>query len=201
MDFNVSQENQNLSNVTPEEIQRLSQRIAENAPPFYREPEFWIATLIGIGSIVFSILAFIEAKRAKVAAGKAGTTVKIQTITIELTEIAQRLDKLDYELEFTSARDLLNEVNRRLRRLVAPFQNHDQFKQPCCELKTALDAAKDALEKVRPTSDDAEATENMVYFGMQGHFATISAGVAEIMGLFEAETIEPLHEPRTTTTS
>jgi len=186
--------------VTPEETKEIARVVIEGIPPFYKGLEFYIASLIGLASVAFSVMAFIEARKAKVAAAKAGTTVKIQTITIELTEIAQRLDKLDYDLEFTAARDLLNEVNRRLRRLVAPFQAYDQFKEACNELKASLDSAKDALDEVRPTSGEVEATENVVYFGMQGHFASISAGVAEIMGLFEAETIETLNESRTTGT-
>lgn len=173
--------------------------IAEKLDPFYKEWDFWIATIIGLASVAFSVLAFMEARKAKVAAAKAGTTVKIQTITIELTEIAQRLDKLDYELDFTTARDLLNEVNRRLRRLIAPFQASAPYKEPSDALKTLLEAAKTSLEEVRPSGEE-ELTENTVYFGMQGHFASISAAVAEIMGLFEAETIETLDESRTTGT-
>ena len=100
--------------------------------PFYTTPEFWIASIIGIASVYFSVKAFKEAREAKKAAFEAGKTVKIQTITIELTEIAQRLDKLDFELNFSEARDLLNEVSRRIRRLIAPFQDTDYLSQPCC---------------------------------------------------------------------
>lgn len=173
--------------MTEEEIENLATAISS---PFYTTPEFWISVLIGVASILFSVLAFIEARKAKNAAAEAGKTVKIQTITIELTEIAQRLDKLDFELTFSEARDLLNEVGRRLRRLIAPFQTTEDMTEACENLKNALDEAKVALQEVRPNTEDAELVENSVYFATQGHFSNISSLVAEITGLFEKRTIE-----------
>lgn len=173
--------------MTEEEISKLAEAVS---PAFYTAPEFWIGVIIGLASVVFSVLAFIEAREAKKAASEAGKTVKIQTITIELTEIAQRLDKLDFELSFSEARDLLNEVGRRLRRLIAPFQANEDMSDACDNLKEALEEAKKALEEVRPQSQDADLPENSVYFATQGHFANVSSLVAEIMGLFEKRTIE-----------
>lgn len=174
-----------------EEIKKLVEAISSAAEPFYSYPEFWIATVIGTASVYFSVKAFNEAKAAKTAAYEAGKTVKIQTITIELTEIAQRLDKLDFELSFSEARDLLNEVSRRLRRLIAPFQETGDLIEPCDNLKNALDGAKTALDEVRPQSGESEdLPPNTIYFATQGHFSNISSLVAEIMGLFEKRTIE-----------
>jgi hypothetical protein len=68
--------------------------------------KFWanfVATLVGV---LFAWLAFGQARLAKELAAEAGKTVKIQTITIELTEIVQRLDRLEYGLSFSEARDL-----------------------------------------------------------------------------------------------
>ena len=147
--------------------------------------------MMGAISIFFSVKAFHEARGAKKAAYEAGKTVKIQTITIELTEIAQRLDKLDFDLNFSEARDLLNEVSRRLRRLIAPFQSTEDLSPPIDALKEALEKAKQALEEVRPQENDAEnLPPNTIYFATQGHFSNISSLVAEIMGLFEKRTIE-----------
>jgi hypothetical protein len=159
--------------------------------PFYILPEFWIASCIGVISIFLSFMAFSEAREAKKAAYEAGKTIKIQTITIELTEIAQRLDKLDFELNFPEARDLLNEVSRRLRRLIAPFQDTKDLSEPCSNLKDALEQAKLALDEVRPQETDVDSLpSNTIYFATQSHFSNINSLVAEIMGLFEKRTIE-----------
>lgn len=171
----------------PKDIQQVADMVLR---PFYVQPDFWINVLLGAVGVIFSLLAFVEARRAKIAASEAGKTVKIQTITIELSEIAQRLDKLDFQLSFYEARDLLNEISRRLRRLIAPFQALEDLKAPCASLKTSLDAAKQALEGLLPQEGGVDQLPlNSVYFATQGHFANISSQVAEIMGLFEKRTI------------
>lgn len=174
--------------MTEEEIIKLA---SQHATPFYKSISFWVSSLIGIASVYFSVRAFFEAREAKKAASEAGKTVKMQTITIELTEIAQRLDKLDFNLSFYEARDLLNEVSRRLRRLIAPFQTTADLNDSCSNLKAALDEAKSALEEIRPqTENGVDIPSNSVYFATQGHFSNINSLVAEIMGLFEKRTIE-----------
>ena len=180
--------------MSDEEAKALMQLLSK---PFYWTWDFWVNVAIGVGGLTFSVLAFFEARAAKNAAAEAGRTVKIQTITIELGEIAQRLDKLDFDLSFSEARDLLNEVSRRLRRLIAPFQSTDDLIDAASNLKKALDDAKTALEHLRPQQltqqehdEGVSAALNNVYFGMQGHFSNVSSLVAEIMGLFEKRTIE-----------
>lgn len=169
----------------------ISSLVAAVHSPFYLAPDFWIGTVIGLLGLGFSLLAFREARAAKNAAFEAGKTVKIQTITIELTEIAQRLDKLDFNLNFSEARDLLNELSRRLLRLIAPFQNNDDLVTPCKNLKAALESARSALDQLRPSGGGVVGqTPNAIYFGIQGHLSIISSLVAEIMGLFEKRTID-----------
>ncbi|WP_406232572.1 hypothetical protein ACI703_15105 [Isoptericola jiangsuensis] len=159
-------------------------------PPFYTGLEFWIGFSVGLAGLVFSVLAFIEARKAKEAASEAGEIVKIQTVAIELTEVAQKLDKLDAQLTFVQARDSLNEISRRLRRLIAPFQDHDEFEPVCSTLKTTLSSAKEALDNL--ISQDGLMTElppNSVYFATQSHLAGISGNVAELIGLIEKKTM------------
>ncbi|RSH63881.1 hypothetical protein [Stutzerimonas stutzeri] len=166
-------------------------QIAEQ--PFYERLDFWIGLIVGLAGVVFSIMAFWQAKKAKEAAAAAAKTVKIQSLTIELTEIAQRLDKLDYDLDFQSARDLLNEVSRRLRRIIAPFNERDDIAQLKADLIAVIAEAKTALENVRPQSTDGQdALVNNIYFAMQGHFSSISDITADITGLFEKNSIEAI---------
>ncbi|TRO15812.1 hypothetical protein EQ826_21970 [Ectopseudomonas mendocina] len=158
--------------------------------PFYMKWDFWIGLCVGLASIYFSVKAYLEAAAAKRAASEAGKTVKIQTITIELSEIAQRLDKLDYHVSYTEARDLLNEISRRIRRLIAPFESGEDLQDVCGRMKQALSDAKNSLDEVRPQTDDDDAIiKSSVYFAVEGHLSSISGLVAEIMGLFEKRTI------------
>jgi len=165
--------------------------------PFYSTPEFWISTIIGLAGLWFSIRAFREAQAARQAAVEAGTTVKMQTVTIELTEISQRLDSLDPDIDYPQARDLLNEISRRLRRLVSPFEKVEDLGDKIQELKRALEDAKQALSRVRPSDfddfDDSLSPQS-VYFGTESFFSAISGLVADLMGLFEKRAIAPDEE-------
>jgi hypothetical protein len=172
--------------LSDDEISKLAEKLLI---PYYQNPEFWIGCGLSLIGIIFSMMAFYQAKKARQAAIEAGKTVKIQTVTIELTEIAQRLDKLDFNLTFTEARDLLNEISRKLIRLTAPFQSSEDLSKACENLKIAME---EALNGVAPKDNSPEnkPPPNSIYFATQEHFFIINAFVAEIIGLFEKRNIE-----------
>ncbi|HEY2783020.1 MAG TPA: hypothetical protein VGI90_19735 [Steroidobacteraceae bacterium] len=171
---------------SPIDVNHLNQILQSVTEPFWHRPDFWIGTALGIAGLVFSVKAFLEAKKAAVAAREAGRTVKIQTTTVDLTEFAQRLSKIQPKIRFVDARDLLDEVNRRLRRAIAPFAGDPQLKDAIGVLKKTLQAASEALAAVRPTdaAKESEAPDS-VYNGVEGHFRAISDALADLVGLFE----------------
>jgi len=156
---------------------------------FWYRGDFWIGTILGIAGLIFSLLAFLEAGRAKHAATEAGKTVKIQTVTIELSEIQPKLDKLHPAIKFDEARDLLNEITRRLRRVISPFEKDQSFSDKISVLREILDKTKESLNKVRPTDPTKEEVPRAVYFAIESDFAAISNCVADLSGLFEKKTI------------
>jgi hypothetical protein len=181
--------------MTPE-IQDVLKRLTQLHPPFWADPGYWIALIVAIVGLVFSFLAyreagkaFREARSAKEAATAAGRTVKIQTVTIELTEIAQKLDRIQPELVYNEARDLLSEIQRRLRRLIAPFAKDAELQDAIAAVLQALQTAQNSLKAVRPT-DPRAATPNAVYYGTQDAFDTINNCVADLLGLFEKQTLD-----------
>jgi hypothetical protein len=147
--------------------------------------EFVISLVVGVGGLFFSILAFREARQAKKAAREAGVTVKLQTITIELTEIAQRLNKLEPDIKFRDARDFLAEISQRLIRLTVGFGADPEFKRTIDALRAALLAAKTSLNDVRPTNPKEADAPQVVYNAIESNFATINDTVSELLGLFE----------------
>lgn len=161
------------------EVEKLLSIVSE---PFYYRGDFWIGVLVGGVGILFSLLAYIEAKKAKEAAAAAAVTIKMQSLTIELTEIAQRLDKLNYNIDFQEARDLLNETSRRLIRIIAPFQDREDLGALKAQLLSIISGAMGALESIRPEGG-GELLPNTVYFAMQLHFSNISNLTAEITGV------------------
>lgn len=156
--------------------------------PFYKKWDFWLSIGVGVIGVIFSWLAFIEAKAAKKAASALAEMVKIQTVIIELTEVTQRLDRLDYSLTFLQARDLLSEVSRRCLRLIAPFQDEVDIQVHCTTLRESLTLAKTELNQLAPLGDDE--TPNAIYFGMQSHLGDITNNIAQILGLLEKRSLK-----------
>jgi hypothetical protein len=179
---------------TPADLQRVQDTLNAvlelQRMPFWHSLEFWLFLLIGSASLVFSILAFVEARQAKQAATEAGRSVKVQTTTIELTEIAQKLDRIQPEIHFNEARDLLSEISRRLRRVTSPFATDPALKASITALREALVGARTSLKAVRPSDPGKEVeVPQTVYLAVEGDFSTISDCVADLLGLLEKETL------------
>ncbi len=143
--------------------------------------------------VIFSILAFREARKAKRAATAAGRSVKLQTVVIELTEISQKLDRVQPDVTYSEARDLLSEVARRFHRAVSPFARETKLAGAIDLALQALQAAQTALKSVRPTDltkEEDESALSAVYFAIEENFATINNLVADLIGLFERQTFD-----------
>jgi len=82
------------------------QKLSDLHPPFYQTWDFWLSFILSVAGLVASLFSFKEARAAKKAANEAGRTVKIQTITIELSEILQKLDNLKPHIDYHEARTL-----------------------------------------------------------------------------------------------
>ena len=155
---------------------------------FLQRIDFWIATIIGLFGLYYAILAFKEAREAKRAATEAGKTVKIQSITIDLSEISQKLEKLQMQIRFNDARDLLGEISRKLFRITAPFEKDPQLGDKVSALRTALGKAKEALDKVRPPDATTAEVAGATYYAIEGPFSAINNCVGDLLGLFENKT-------------
>jgi hypothetical protein len=147
--------------------------------------DFWIGTALGIIGLGLTIWAVFAATGAKEAAINAGRTVKMQTVALELMGLAHELDSLDPEILFPAARDFLNRVNFKLRRLIAPFQDEAELALFVASIRDSLTAAKTALSGVRPAAGAAPAPVGTVYNAIEADLATISGSVADLLGLMQ----------------
>jgi len=150
-----------------------------------------LSILISGGGLLFSFLAFKEAGKAKSAAKEAGQTVKIATITIELSEISQKLDKLLPKINFNEARDLLTEISRRLRRLVSPYADDEGLERNVQALLDSLSSARTSLNNVKPEGASIETdAPYAVYYAIQNEFSDINDCIADLLGLFEMKNLD-----------
>jgi hypothetical protein len=184
--------------VSPQQETILNKLLDVLSQSVWDKWDFRLSLLLAILSVLFSVLAYFEARRAKHAAQQAATTVKLQTVTIELSEIMQKLDSLDFNISFPTARDLLNEMTRKLRRLTSPYRGDNLFNENINKLRGVLDQTKVALNDARPVNPESTALNpNAIYYAIQAYFADISGVVADLMGLFEQKAIYfgDKHEP------
>jgi hypothetical protein len=187
----ISLEGKTISPDIQSQINQILQHFQES--PF-RHWDFWLAVvgiIVSAVGLYFSIRAFQEAQLAKQAATAAGRTVKIQTVTIELTEIVQKLDSIRSDISYSDARDLLTETSRRTLRFTAPFTRDKGLSDAITETRESLKQAHTSLSKVRPT-DLAKEKEApfAVYYGVEDTFALISNSVSNLIGLLEREAFD-----------
>jgi hypothetical protein len=176
----------------PPNLQSVLDQISQHLPPpFYKDIGFYVSLVIGGAGLIFSILAWTEAKKAKKAATAAGRTVKLQTVTIELSEIGQKLDRVQPGIRFNEARDLLADTSRRVHRATAPFSKEPKLSEAIEAAKQAVQGAQNSLKSVRPSEPVKEAeAPDAVYYGIETDCSAISSCVADLIGLFEKQAFD-----------
>ena len=172
---------ESLAMTSDQILQQLQQLQDAISRPTWHHIDFWI----GLGGLVFAVLAFIEANQAKRAARAAGRIVKIQTVVSDLTEISTRLDRLDPEIEFTQARDFINEVSRRVRRLVSPFAADPDLAASITILRDSLTRMVDSLDDVLQ-EPGAPLAPRATYYGVQSALVNVNGLIADLLGLLES---------------
>jgi hypothetical protein len=156
--------------------------------PFWAKFDFWWGTVIGVLGLGFSAAAFVQARRAAREASKAARSVKIQTVTMELQEVWQKLSGIRFNIGFETARMVLTEASSRIRRHTIPFQQDSHFRDTITEIRTALRAAWTALDGVRP-NDPSKEVPNAVFNAIDSSFSRLVELISDLLGLMETETL------------
>jgi hypothetical protein len=163
--------------------------------PFWQRHDFQISAAIGLLGLLFSFLAFIQAKKAKKAATFAGRTVKMSSVAGDLAEISIRLGKLDPEITFFQAHDLINEVSGKIHYVVAIFANDTDLEAPIKNVLTSLTAAYTSLNGVvTEPGAEQQLAPRAIYYAIRSDLFTLGGFVAELRGRMEGKathTFEP----------
>ena len=155
---------------------------------FWQQGDFWIFLVLTFIGITLSGIGAWQAYSAKLEAMKAGQSVRIQTITIELSEMCQRLEKLDSQIDFPTARDVYSEVNRKILRLVAQVAPATISGEKRTALQKNLNDIKDALTSVRPVGEGAYVP-GAVYYAIENHYTSLIGTISGIIGELELSTV------------
>jgi hypothetical protein len=188
--------------VQPTDIQHVRELLET---PFWKHVDFWISTVIGIVGAFIAYGAYtqaqkaekeaekakIEAEKAKQAATGAGKTVKLQTVCIELSEIAQALAGVRPGMKFKDAKELFNDTSGHLLRMITPFANQPDLRDAIAAVKTAIQDGHASLRQVAPSDPTKEdEAPNAVYNAVEDKFTTMKFAVSELTGLMEAQTYD-----------
>jgi hypothetical protein len=170
--------------------------VLQAQPDFWTTGDFWIFLVLGLGGVLLSAIGAVQAYRAKLEATKAkneatraGQSVRVQTITIELSEMCQRLEKLDANIDYLAVRDIHSEVNRKLRRLIAQVDAGIISDERRKVMEGNLNDIKEALAEVRPLGD-APVIPGAVYFAVEGHFTSLIGNISSMIGQLEGSTVK-----------
>ena len=170
------------------ENQILFNNLAQVVQPFWQSAGFWILFILLlalVGGMVYFYFELIFRKSESVATGP---SLQIQNILLEYQAIIYNLDKLDIEIEFPEARDLFSEINRKVRRLTAPFKADDEYQEIIASIHQTLDSIKASLAEVRPV-EMSKLSVTAVYFAVEAHFSELGGQLSELIGLFEKQSI------------
>lgn len=182
--------------ITPEHLESIKQIIEDSLNkahvPFYLLPEFYIASLIGIMGIVFSLKSFIEARKAKLAAYKAAQSVKRQSIVIEVLEIS-KICIIEPNMSYEEASNNFNQIISRIK-YISGFYNDDSSE----DLKQILKEIENNLEKIRTTLNDSNPflmpqqlnIPNQIYYSIEPLFSTVLGNLGILKGILEKKLIK-----------
>lgn len=172
-------------------IKKLNEITLKIDKPFYYDFGFWIGLIIGLLGIFISWIAYKEAEKAKEAAFKAGNIVRLQSITIELTEIIQRLDKINTDLDYSTARDFFNELSRKIRRSISVISTSPEYSNKTNEIIAILNTIKNNLDDVRKNvMVDKSLLQGIdLYFTIEGDLSDLSGNLAELCGMLEQKAV------------
>jgi len=152
--------------------------------PFWQSVGFWIIFFLILLIIASLTYFFLELKNREQERHLLMNRERKHLIIQEYLQICQKLDYLDIEIEFPEARNLFSEINRRVRRLTAPFKNEGDYQEVIASITQTLDLIKSSLSEVRPI-ESSRLQDTAVYFAIESHFNELGGQLAELAGLFE----------------
>jgi hypothetical protein len=181
--------------LTPENI-KVIKRIIEEAIsnsylPFYKQPDFYFGSILGIIGITYSILSFNEAKKAKEAAAKAAQSVKRQSMVIEVLEIS-RICVLEPNMNYVEASNNFNQVTSRIKYVAGFYQDEASL-----ELKAILKEIESSLDEIRLTLNDNNPVfmpqqtniPNQIYYSIEPLFSSIVGNLGILKGILDKKLI------------
>jgi hypothetical protein len=158
--------------------------------PFWKHWDFWLSFTVSILGLIASLFACREAYRAKIAANKAGKTVKIHTIGIDLSEINQKILKTDPNISYIDAKEFLQEISNKIIRSISSIDGDSDYSEYITNIKKTLDTLSVQLRDSRPIDPSTSPKISEIYYATEHSYIKLSRQIAELLGKFDKRTID-----------
>jgi hypothetical protein len=151
--------------------------------------QFWIGTGLGIASVIFSIMAFIEAKNAKKAAIKARISLSVRNIENELDIEINSLNSIRSDISYNEMRKICLDLTTRIVRIKEIVDklkliDNDDIKK----IDQVINNLNSELSRVRPDFENTETT-HQIFNGMAIVIADTSQLLSSIVGKIQAKNL------------
>jgi hypothetical protein len=151
--------------------------------------QFWIGTGLGVASVIFSIMAFIEAKNAKNAAIKARISLSVRNIENELEVEINLLNSIRSDITYNEMRKICLDLTSKIVRIkevvdkLKLIDNNDIKK-----IDQVIDNLSYELSRVRPDFENTETT-HQIFNGMAIVIADTSQLLSSIVGKIQVKNL------------
>ena len=139
---------------------------------FYEKLDFYIFLVLSVFGLIFSVLSWKQAQGAKRAAENAGKIVKIQDILLDIPEIVNLCQQLDYNAKYKEANPqwiiIMGKISLIIG-LIKEYSDRSPYQQTLIdEIEKTLTSIRDILKSLNPyymesSSIEIKDTEGRIY--------------------------------------
>lgn len=173
----------------PDQLNALREIITDtfnNLNYFYKEPGFYVS-LFGL---LFAVLSFIQAKKAKEAANSAARKVKTQEIIIEILRIIDACS-IDMDISYPRASKICNEITTGISHLSGFFTNETNtvIQAILKNVEVDLGNIRNELNNNNPLIQSQTTIKNQIFYSIEPLFTNIVGNLGRLRGMLESNTL------------
>jgi len=155
----------------------------------WKSLQFWICVALGVGSIIFSAKAFIEARGAKKAATKARTSLSIRNIENELGVEISILNGIPKSITYTEMRKICLDLTSKMARIKEIIIRLELIDESDVQrIEDVINNLNMALSQVKPDFEGGE-TKFYIFNGMSAVITDTSQILSTIIGKIQAKNL------------
>lgn len=152
----------------------------------WKSLQFWIGVSLGLASVVFSLMAFFEAKKAKKAAMKARVSFSIRNIETELNIEISLLNGINNTISYNDMRKISLELSSKMARINEIIvQQKLVDKTDIQKIDMVINNFNSTLSQVKPDYEDKDM-KFQIFNGMSTVITETSQLLSTIVGKIQA---------------